>query len=113
MKVEYLADILDCKVVAVKDANISDDTIAKKNIYIGDLLSIVMSKAKSECIWITIQTHLNVVAVAELVDMSCIIVVENMEIDESTIKKAEELSVPILKSERSAFDIATMINKIE
>ena len=37
-----------------------------EGVYIGDLLSIVMSKAKQNFIWITIQTHINIIAVAEL-----------------------------------------------
>ena len=53
-----------------------------KGVYIGDLLSLVMARAQEEDIWITIQTHVNIVAVATLVNMSAILVAEGMNIDD-------------------------------
>ena len=50
-----------------------DGEIEIEGVYIGDLLSIVMSKAKKNYAWITIQTHINIVAVAELLELACII----------------------------------------
>jgi len=82
------------------------------NVYIGDLLSLVMSKAKEDSIWITIQTHLNIIAVAELVDISCILVVENMEVDDDTIEKAKELGIPIFRSDNSAYDAAKKLSDL-
>lgn len=81
-------------------------------VYIGDLLSIVMSKAEKNNLWITIQTHLNIIAVATLVELSGIIIVENMEVQEDTIKKANELGIPILKTKLSAYDVACKIKEI-
>lgn len=77
-----------------------------EGVYIGDLLSIVMAKAKQNYVWITIQTHINIIAVAELLDLSCIIVVENMEIENETIEKAKELDIPVFKTNESAYEIA-------
>lgn len=77
-----------------------------EGVYIGDLLSIVMAKAKQDYAWITIQTHINTVAVAELLDLSCIIVVENMEIEPETVEKARELDIPLFKTDESAYNIA-------
>ena len=77
-----------------------------EGVYIGDLLSIVMSKAKKNYVWITIQTHINTVAVAELLELACIIVVENMEVEEETLIKARELDIPIYKTKASAYEIA-------
>lgn len=79
---------------------------AINGVYIGDLLSLVMAKAKEKNIWITIQTHLNIMAVAELLDLSGIIIAENMEIDENTLEKANELKIPIFKTNYSAYEIA-------
>lgn len=81
-------------------------------VYIGDLLSLVMAKAQHDNIWITIQTHINVVAVATLVEMSAIIVAEGMDIDQDTLDKANSVNVPILKSELSAYELACKLNKI-
>lgn len=107
MKASELAQNLNLKAVFESNKDITMD-----GVYIGDLLSIVMSKAKQNYIWITIQTHINIVAVAELLDLACIIVVENMEIEEDTIDKAKELDIPIFKTNESAFEIACKINSL-
>jgi serine kinase of HPr protein (carbohydrate metabolism regulator) len=65
-----------------------------------------MAKAKTNYVWITIQTHLNVVAVAELLELSCIIIVENMDVEEETIKKAKELGIPLFRTKESAYKTA-------
>lgn len=84
----------------------NDKDITIEGVYIGDLLSIVMSKAKHNYVWITIQTHMNIVAVAELLELACIVIVENMDIDEDTIAKAKELNIPIFKTSQSAYETA-------
>ncbi len=84
----------------------TEENIEVEGVYIGDLLSIVMSKAKNNYVWITIQTHINIVAVAELLELSCIIVVENMEIADETLVKAKELNIPIFKTTESAYNVA-------
>lgn len=42
-------------------------------VYIGDLLSWVMGRAKAGDAWITIMSNINIVAVASLADVACII----------------------------------------
>lgn len=86
--------------------------IEVEGVYIGDLLSLVMAKAKHDEIWITIQTHMNVVAIADLLDLSAILVAENMEIDEDTIEKAAELDKVILKSNLPAFELACKLHDL-
>ena len=83
-----------------------------EGVYIGDLLSIVMSKAKKNYAWITIQTHINIVAIAELLELACIIVVENMEVDNDTLDKARELNIPIFKTYESAYQMACRLSDL-
>jgi serine kinase of HPr protein (carbohydrate metabolism regulator) len=90
----------------------SNKEINVEGVYIGDLLSIVMSKAKENYVWITIQTHINIVAVAELLDLSCIIVVEDMEVEQETLDKAKELDIPIFKTEESAYNVACRLQNL-
>jgi len=84
----------------------TEKEIIIEGVYIGDLLSIVMSHAKQDYAWITIQTHINVMAVAELLDLSCIIIVENMEIETDALEKAIELDIPVFKTKESAYQVA-------
>lgn len=90
----------------------SNKDIHVEGVYIGDLLSIVMSKAKENYVWITIQTHINTVAVAELLDLSCIIIVEDMEVEKETVNKAKELDIPVLKTGKSAYEVACMLHDL-
>ena len=103
MKITDLSEKLSCEIVSGNEA---DSDILLDNVFIGDLLSVVMSKAKEQSIWITIQTHLNIMAVADLLDLSCIIVVEDMEIEAATIDKSNELQIPILRTKASAYEVA-------
>lgn len=109
MKIIDLAKKLGCDIICGNEKN---ESVSVDNVYIGDLLSVVMSKANEKCIWITIQTHLNIMAVAELLDISCIIIVEGMDIEEQTINKSVELQIPILKTKDSAFDVARKLNNL-
>jgi hypothetical protein len=49
--------------------------------YTSDLLSCVMAGAKSNYLWITLQAHLNIVAVAALLEVAAVIVTENAQPD--------------------------------
>ena len=78
-----------------------------KGGYVGDLLSCVMAKAEAGNLWVTVQGHPNVVAVATLVGISAIIVAENARIDPETAEKAEQEAIPILSSGKSAFRVVS------
>jgi len=82
-----------------------------KDCYICDLLSLVMARAKEGDAWITVQTNINVVAVASLSDCACVIIPEDIEVEEPTIKRAKEKDVTILGTSATAFRIAATIAK--
>lgn len=107
MTVEKLIDELSLKAVSLVDA--------QREItggYVGDLLSWVMGKAKSGDAWITIMSNVNIVAVASLTDVSCIILAEGVEVDENVLDTAKQKGVNILMSEKSAFEIASGVAKL-
>lgn len=105
MLVKDIMDKLDLKLAA----GASGLNREVKGGYACDLLSWVMAHAKAKDAWITIQTHPNVVAVAALVDISCIIIPENSEIADESIKKADDESIPILISTLNTFEICSKI----
>lgn len=74
--------------------------------YTSDLLSDVIANSKEGNLWITLQTHQNIIAVAKLKELSGIIIVNNREPDEDTLQKAKEENVPLLGSEEIAFEIS-------
>ncbi len=75
-------------------------------LYICDLLSWVMAHAGKGDAWITVQTHSNVIAVAVLLELACVIVPEGIEVEEETLQKAEVEGIPILQSSMSAYALA-------
>lgn len=73
--------------------------------YAGDLLSDVMAHSARGNVWITIQTHPNIVAVASLRDLAAIILAGGREPDPETLKKAAEEGIPLLISLLPAFEL--------
>ncbi len=81
------------------------DIIHPEGGYTSDLLSCVMAGAKSKYIWITLQAHLNIVAVAALLDVAAIIITENAQPDPATISKANEQGVILLSTPMPNFEV--------
>lgn len=74
--------------------------------YVSDLLSDVMGNAGEGMVWITLQTHRNVTAVASLKDLSAVLLVKGFEPDEDMARQAEAEAVPVLGTDLQAFEIA-------
>ena len=99
--------------------NLSLKTIVKGDMnrevagcYISDLLSDVMANSSEGQIWITLQTHPNINAVAIIKNLSGIIITNNRMPEADTIKKAETEKVTILTTPLTNFEIAGMLYKI-
>jgi hypothetical protein len=73
--------------------------------YTSDLLSCVMAGAKSNYLWITLQAHLNIVAVAALLEVAAIIITENAKPDAATISKANEQGIILLSTPKPTYEI--------
>lgn len=83
-----------------------------EGVYICDLLSWVMAHAKGKDAWITIQTHINIVAVAVLAEISCIIITEGAKLDDDAKVKADEENIPILSFQGSSYEAAIILNEM-
>ena len=80
--------------------------------YIGDLLSWVMGRAKADEAWITIMSNINIVAVASLTDVACIILAEGVAVDDKIKSTAELKGVNILMSDKAAYETASTISTL-
>jgi predicted transcriptional regulator len=80
--------------------------------YISDLLSDVMGNASEGNVWITLQNHLNVVAIASLKDLACVVLVKGIEPSDDVVKKAISENVAILGSNENTFELAGKIFKM-
>jgi predicted transcriptional regulator len=73
--------------------------------YATDLLSCAMAGAHKGNVWVTLQGHLNVVAIASLAELAGIIVTENKPIAPETLAKADEERIPILATPMTTFEV--------
>ena len=71
----FLKEIIEkLNLQAVSSAGLADRSVAGG--YAADLLSCAMKSAKKDYLWVTLQSHLNVVAVASLLDLAGVIITE-------------------------------------
>lgn len=108
MTVSELVDKLELKVYAGQSGLNKEITSG----YASDLLSDVMGFAKSNSVWITLQTHKNITAIASLKDISAIVLVKGNEPEPDTILQADEEDIPILGTSDEAFEIIGKIHNL-
>ena len=77
--------------------------------YAGDLLSWVMGRAPADCAWVTVMSNVNVIAVASLADVGCVILAENAELDAAALEKAIAVGINIYRTELPVFDLCAKI----
>ena len=81
--------------------------------YISDLLSLAMGRVGDKNVWITVQTNVNIVAIAVLTEAACVIVPENIEVGADVINKAKEEDVIIFSAGKTAYELAVEIGALE
>jgi len=107
MKVSELINELGLTVFSGKEG-------LERNIsggYASDLLSDVMGNAREGQIWVTLQTHKNVMAIASLKDLAAVILVKGNQPDSDTIEHSNEEGMPILGTDMPAFEVTGKLYK--
>lgn len=74
--------------------------------YVSDLLSDVMGHAREGELWITLQSHVNVVAIASLKELAAVLLVKGIQPERTVVEKAGEEGVVLLGTSEDAFTIA-------
>jgi len=64
-----------------------------------------MAGAPHQSVWVTLQAHNNIIAVAALLELSAIIITEGATPDTNTIKKANEEDVTLLSTKSNSFEV--------
>ena len=104
MTVAQYKDELGLEVLA------GDDLSAEvTGCYISDLLSLAMSRVQAGDAWVTVQTNVNILAVASLTEAACVIVAEGTEVDDAVVAKAAAQDVVLLRSDKTAYQLARAI----
>lgn len=104
-----LHDIADALKLAVSTGG---DLLSRRTVtggYAGDMLSDVLAHARKGQVWVTLQTHANIVAVASSKELFGIILVNGRTPEAATLQKAEQEHIPILVSPLSSYDVVARL----
>ncbi|MBN1117706.1 MAG: serine kinase [Bacteroidales bacterium] len=102
MKLTEVVNKLELEVICGED--LLENTVTGG--YCSDLLSDVMGNAQEGQVWLTIQVHNNIIAVASLKELSAILLVKGLKPGKETIETAIQQGIPILRTNETAFEIA-------
>ncbi len=106
MTVSKLAEIMGLEVLSL-----SDPEREVTGAYAGDLLSWVMGRAEEGCVWATIMTNVNIVAVATLVDMAATVVCEGCDIPEEVMTAAADKQINLLRTPLPIFEFCVALSR--
>ena len=101
MKISDIIKSLDLKILSGQNGLPNE----VRGGYVSDLLSDVIGNAKEGQIWITLQTHQNIIAVAALKDISGIVLVRGAVPEADTIEKSNKENIPVLVTDMDTFTI--------
>ncbi len=79
--------------------------------YVSDLLSDVMGNSAEGEVWVTLQTHRNVVAIASLKELACVLLVSSLIPEQNTMDHSNEEKMPVLGTSLTTFEIAGLLYK--
>jgi predicted transcriptional regulator len=83
-----------------------------KGGYACDLMSLVLVRSREGDAWVTMNAHPNVVAIANLRDLACVIIAERPRPDEMTLIGADEKGIPVLVSDEPTFTVCRKLGEM-
>lgn len=101
MKICELAALIDGTIITNEDGREKQ----VQGMYSCDMLSWAMAKLSKDVAWVTIVNNRNIVAVSVLTEASCVIVAEDVEVEEAVISKADDEGIPIIKTSLSSYEV--------
>lgn len=105
---DYLAKIEH----EVLNPEVSIESIELATGYVSDLLSDVMGSAKDYMAWFTIMRHMNVIAVASMADIPCIVFGKDVRPEQAVIDKATEEGIVLIKTKLPVFDASGVLYQL-
>ena len=68
-----------------------------------------MGRGQADMAWITVQAHMNVIAVAALLDFACVIIPESLPVEAPIVAKAKDEDIILLSSDRTAYELVMLL----
>ena len=100
------------KTLSLEPLSVAEEEREINGVYVGDLLSWVMGRAESGNVWITIMSNINVVAVATLADVACVVLAEGVSLSEDVRATAAQKGVNIYSSPKTAYGLAVAMAEL-
>lgn len=91
---------------------LADKDRVVNGVYVGDLLSWVMSSAQADNAWITIMSNINVLAVAGLTDVACVILAEGVTLEEDVVAQAKLKGINVISTDKTAYETAVTLSEL-
>ena len=101
MRLQKIVEDLDLEVKTGAE-HLDEDVVRG---YVSDLMSDVIANANTGDLWVTLQVHVNIVAVASMKELSGIILINGRQPTPDTLKKAQIEDMPLFVSQLPAFEI--------
>jgi len=108
MKVKEIAQSLNLEILSGE----SGIERAVSGGYVCDLLSDVIANSKEGQIWITLQTHKNIMAIASLRELAAVILINGLKPNDDTAAQSESEGIPILGTKEPAFETAGKLYRL-
>ncbi len=89
---------------------VCDENRTVNGAYVGDLLSWVMGRAEADNAFLTIMTNVNVIAVASLAELSCVVFCEGVNVPQEVLDAAKEKQINLLTSDLPTFETALSLS---
>ena len=83
-----------------------------KGGYAGDMLSDVLASAGAGALWMTVQAHPNIVAVAVMKGLAGVLLVNGKQPEKETLEKAEAEKMPLLSTSLDAFQASLRLQDV-
>ena len=80
--------------------------------YCGDLLSDVLGHCEPDAVWFTVQAHVNTVAVADLRDAACVVLVNGVSPDPRAVAKAQAQGVNLCGSQADSATLCMRLGRL-
>jgi hypothetical protein len=101
-----LAQIIEGLNLKVLTAEKDFDAITPMAGYASDMLSHVMACAPRDgALWVTLQSHGNIVAVGAVLGLGAIVITEGEKPEQETIAKADEMGITLLATGKPTFEV--------
>ena len=98
--------------LGLREITVADPDREVTGGYAGDLLSWVMGRVNEGDAWVTIMTNINVIAVASLADVACVILSEDVGVEDDVIEAAKKQGITLLGSTDSTYAVCKALGEV-